>query len=417
MANLNSLPIAIIGAGPIGLSAAAHLHKQGQSFIVFEAGAQIADSVKTWEHVPMFTPWKYNLDSTCTEILSGYDWKHPEADEIPTGQELIEEYLFPLSETKEIKPFIRLGAKVTSISKRRVSKMKNAGREKAPFILYIQHENRREVFYARAVIDASGTWKTPTPIGANGLPALGELTNSNRIFYGIPDILGRHRKRYEAKNVTVIGSGHSAINALLELTDLKKTFPDMVLTWVLRKAKVEDTYSGFDQDELPGRGLIGQRVKALIRSGQIEVSTPFYVEALVLDADNKINIIGDNADERQFIITDEIICATGLRPDLEMLRELRISMDVMIECPTKLAPLIDPNIHSCGTVAPHGERELKHPEKDFYIVGMKSYGRAPTFLLATGYEQVRSVVDSLSRDWKAISKVECHAPADGSDAT
>lgn len=53
---------------------------------------------------------------------------------------------------------------------------------------------------------------------------------------------------------------------------------------------------------------------------------------------------------------------------------------------------LDPNIHSCGTVRPHGEQELHQSEKDFYIIGVKSYGCTPTFLIATGYEQVRFVV-------------------------
>ena len=80
------------------------------------------------------------------------------------------------------------------------------------------------------------------------------------------------------------------------------------------------------------------------------------------------------------------------------MRELRISLDPAVECPLALAPLIDPNVHSCGTVRPHGARELAHPEPGFYFAGMKSYGRAPTFLMITGYEQVRSIAADLAGD-------------------
>src|SRR5207237_1619589 len=93
---------------------------------------------------------------------------------------------------------------------------------------------------------------------------------------------------------------------------------------------------------------------------------------------------------------DEIIATTGFRPDLSPLRELRVRVDEILEAPPALAPLIAPNVHSCGTVPPHGARELGHPEKDVYIVGMKSYGRAPTFLMLTGYEQVRSIAFALT---------------------
>jgi hypothetical protein len=96
-----------------------------------------------------------------------------------------------------------------------------------------------------------------------------------------------------------------------------------------------------------------------------------------------------------------------------MLRELRIDLDSSLESARQLAALIDPNIHSCGTVRPHGEAELRQPEKNFYIVGMKSYGRAPTFLLATGYEQVRSVVAALVGDWESARNVQLELPETG----
>src|SRR6202022_3673233 len=76
---------------------------------------------------------------------------------------------------------------------------------------------------------------------------------------------------------------------------------------------------------------------------------------------------------------DRVIVATGQRPDLALTREIRLALDAWLESPRALAPLIDPNLHSCGTVPPHGHRELAHPEPNFYIAGIKSYGRAPTF--------------------------------------
>jgi hypothetical protein len=95
-----------------------------------------------------------------------------------------------------------------------------------------------------------------------------------------------------------------------------------------------------------------------------------------------------------------------------MLCEVRLEMDPGVEAPAQLAPLIDPKFHSCGTVAPHGAALLSHPDEDFYVVGMKSYGRAPT-LLATGYEQVRSVAAALAGDQEASARVELQLPETG----
>jgi hypothetical protein len=121
-------------------------------------------------------------------------------------------------------------------------------------------------------------------------------------------------------------------------------------------------------------------------------------------------VLGDTPAD---LVVDRVIVCTGFRPDLEMLREVRLSIDPSLECTAALGPLIDPNEHSCGTVRPHGASELAHPEKDFYVVGMKSYGRAPTFLLATGYEQVRSVAAMLAGDVAAAERVELQLPETG----
>ena len=110
---------------------------------------------------------------------------------------------------------------------------------------------------------------------------------------------------------------------------------------------------------------------------------------------------------------DRIVNATGFRPDLSPLTELRVDVDPVLQSARMLAPMIDPNVHSCGSVPPHGAAELAHPEPGFYIVGAKSYGRAPTFLLATGYEQVRSVVAELAGDHMAAADVELILPETG----
>jgi hypothetical protein len=146
-----------------------------------------------------------------------------------------------------------------------------------------------------------------------------------------------------------------------------------------------------------------------MESGKVLLAPDFHLEALEGTGEGLVARDG----ERLLPAVDEVVATTGFRPDLSLTRELRLSLDTSVEAPTALAPLIDPNVHSCGSVPPHGEAELRHPESGFYVVGMKSYGRAPTFLLLTGYEQVRSVAAFLTGDVEAAREVRLVLPETG----
>ncbi|HEX2620435.1 MAG TPA: NAD(P)-binding domain-containing protein, partial [Phototrophicaceae bacterium] len=316
-------------------------------------------------------------------------------------------------ELPEIHDQIQLNARVVAISRHNIDRMKDAGREDAPFILHVIYGDGSEALIeARAVIDASGTWHQPNPLGSSGLPAVGEKRFGQHIFYGIPDITGNQQSRYADQRVMVVGSGHSAINALLELAELRRSHPQTTIYWAMRGSNMQRVYGGGEDDALPARGRLGTRIQAHVNSGAIQIVSPFRVHEIAAAAGG-INVIGETPKGLETVQVDEIITANGARPDLEMLRELRLELDPSLESTRSLGPMIDPNIHSCGTVRPHGEAELRHPEKDFYIVGMKSYGRAPTFLLATGYEQARSVVAALVGDWEAAREVQLNLPETG----
>jgi len=410
--NPQNLPVAVIGAGPIGLAAAAHLVQRGEVPLVFEAGATIAANIRTWGHVHLFSPWRWCVDQAAVALLEAQGWQMPDPDTLPTGDELIDHYLLPLAQTPALQGHIHRNARVVAVSRRRIDKMKDRGRDAAPFVVQVLIDGVEERFLVRAVIDASGTWATPNPIGADGLFAPGELANAAKIAYGIPNILGVGRSRYAGKRVAVVGGGHSAINAILELADLCADAPATKITWILRKANVAATYGGLENDQLPGRGLLGLRIKQLVDQGAIEVVTPFFTTRIERVGE-QLRLIGDTLEGERSLTVDEVIGATGSRPDLAFLREVRLDLHASVEAPSAIAGLIDPNLHSCGSVPPHGERELRHPEPGFYMVGMKSYGRAPTFLLATGYEQVRSVVAGLVGDWAAAADVQLVLPETG----
>ncbi|WP_289142742.1 NAD(P)-binding domain-containing protein [uncultured Brevibacillus sp.] len=407
------LPVAIIGGGPVGLAAAAQLIDRGEPFVILEAGSQVGASVLEWGHVRMFSPWEYNMDKTAVTLLSKHEWVSPNLNDIPTGKDLVEKYMQPLADIPELALFIHVNSKVISIGKKDIDKMKTKGRDQVPFVIHYEQNGQQQTLEARAVIDASGTWKHPNPVGSGGIFTKGETEASNRITYGIPDVYGKQRDRYAGKKVLVVGSGHSAINTILELNRLKNEEPTTEIVWALRKKSIQETYGGGDADQLPARGALGTSIKNLVENGRLTVYTPVQIQEISNQSGVLVIQGMMNGEPFQLDGVDEIITNTGSRPDTQFLREVRYQVDPAIECVPALADLIDPNIHSCGTVRPHGEAELRQAEKDFYIVGMKSYGRAPTFLLATGYEQVRSVVAALVGDWDAAKRVELHLPETG----
>jgi hypothetical protein len=407
---MEALPVAVIGAGPIGLVAAAQLVARGERPVVLEAGDAVGDSIRRWSHVRLFSPWKYLTEPVSRGMLEETGWTLPDPDDLPTGGELVERLLEPLAALPAIAPHIRLGSRVLSVTRRGFDKTKTAGRDAAPFELLVRRaDGRRERVLARAVIDASGTYATPNPAGAGGLLAEGEREAAERIRYGIPDVLGRDRARYAGRRTLVVGSGHSAFNALLELAALANDAPGTEIVWAVRRRDPGLMFGGGERDALPARGSLGARMRALVESGAVRLVTGFRIDRL---ARTERGILAESA-EGVVGPVDEIVVTTGFRPELEMLREVRLEVDSALEAPVRLAPLIDPNVHSCGTVYPHGFAELAHPETDFYVVGMKSYGRAPTFLLLTGYEQVRSVVCALTGDLEGARSVELVLPETG----
>ena len=407
--SISTLPIAIIGAGPIGLAAAAHLSAKNEKFVIFESGHSVGFNILQWSHVRLFSSWNYNVDKVAVKLLENSAWKAPLMKRLPFGKELVEDYLMPLANLAEINPYIKLNSKVVAISKQGLDKMKNAERGEQSFIIYVERDGHTERIQAKAVIDATGTWGQPNPVNADNVWTQQERSLSSRITYGIPDVKEKDRSTFEHKRVAVVGGGHSAINTILELANLEGT----EIVWILRKNRVDEVYGGEALDALPARGQLGSRIHQLVDSGKINIYTPFLIHQ-VIEEDGTLTVQGSSKQKDSSIHNiDQIIANTGSRPDFSFLREIRLEIDSATESVSALAPLIDPNIHSCGTVRPHGEAERRQPEKNFYVVGMKSYGRAPTFLMATGYEQVRSIVAHLTGDQEAAIRVELDLPETG----
>jgi thioredoxin reductase len=333
---------------------------------------------------------------------------------MPTGAELISQYLEPLSRVPALADAIRFDRRVVAVTRLHTDKVTSADREALPFIVRTRdREGNEEEVAAHAVIDASGTWATPNPIGASGVAALGEKALANRVHYGIPDVLGAKRDEYAGRMTLVVGAGHSAANSILALAELAREVASTRIIWTTRGEALTRVFGGGAADELPARGKLGTDLKHLVDKGALRLVTGFKIRE-IRRFGTALTVLGTRRGGEESIDgVDSIIAATGQRPDLGILRELRLDLHTALECAAALGPLIDPNIHSCGTVRPHGAKELRHTEENFYLIGGKSYGRAPTFLLATGYEQARSVAAMLAGDREAAARVELQLPETG----
>jgi len=417
MAGNGHLPVVVIGAGPVGLAAAAQLHSVGLEPLVLEAGNRIGAAMRAWGHIRTFTPWRYIIDAAAEKALAPTGWTPPRGDIPPTGAEIVTRYLEPLATV--FGSSILIGTRVVAISRDGLDKSRTLGRDGRPFVVRVRGAGAGLAdIRARAVIDASGTWGQRNPLGASGLPALGEpeAEAAGLLVGPLPDVLGRDRARFAGKRSLVVGMGHSAANTLLDLAELAQEEPGTEVVWAIRGTDPRRLYGGGDDDQLRDRAKLGSNVKSHVESGRIAHVTGLSITGLDVAPDQTtVTVVGQTADAEERIEgVHTVVAATGFRPDLAILSELRLDLDAGLDAPSQLAPLIDPAFHSCGTVPPHGHRELAHPgEPGFFVAGMKSYGRAPTFLIATGNEQVRSIAAHLAGDDVAADEVQLVLPETG----
>ncbi|QYN22487.1 NAD(P)-binding domain-containing protein [Amycolatopsis sp. DSM 110486] len=401
---MSELPVVVVGAGPVGLAAAAQVLERGLEPLVLERGDRAGAAVAAWRHVRLFSSWSELVDPAAGRLLEPTGWIRPDSSGYPTGHEWAESYLRPLADA--LGGRVRFGAEVVGVARRGRDRVVDSGRDAEPFSVHVRAaDGAEERVFARAVIDASGTWVGVNPLGGEGLPAIGEAAAADRIVYRVPDLGDTAtRDRYAGRHIVVAGSGHSALTALVALSGLTEQDSSTRISWVLRRGGIGNTFGGGEADQLPARGALGKRAQAAVEAGLITVVTGFRTETVERDAAGRLTLV--SAAGQRLEEVDEVVTLTGFRPQLAWLSEIRLELDPTLQAPVRLAPLVDPNVHSCGTVYPHGAKELAHPEQDFYLAGMKSYGRAPTFLAQTGYEQVRSIAAELAGDHEAAARVE-----------
>jgi thioredoxin reductase len=395
--SLDHLPIAIVGAGPVGLAAAAHLRRYDLDFVVLEAGEGVGAAVRQWRHVRLFSAWAQNLDAAAVELLRAGGWPLPRLSQIPTGDELIRHYLEPLAAAPALRGRIMLANRVRSITRLSADRSSREKRDELPFELCIESggdgTRMPALLHARAVIDATGTLDTPKPTGANGLPIAGEAACRDLITYGVPS---PRALAAVGERVLVVGSGHSAMHGIVALT-FAAAHAGRTVHWAFRRENADCILCGDEADRFPARLVLQAKAREAVTAGRVRVHCD-TVFARAERTSSGIEMTWACGQRREF---DHVIVATGYKPDHGMTSELQMSLDPIYEAPLGMRGVLDLARGACAAVPAHGEAELRHVEPDFYIVGMRSFGRASSFLMRAGYEQVRTIAARLAGDDEA----------------
>ncbi|HEX5176077.1 MAG TPA: NAD(P)-binding domain-containing protein [Chthoniobacteraceae bacterium] len=381
--------LAIIGAGPIGLEAALAAPRDDYDLTVFERG-EIGASIVCWGHVRMFSPFGMNSSAAGRGLLAANGIAAPPCDALLTGREFVERYLAPLAAKLDAR--IETGVEVVAITRAGAGKMDHIAqpqRGATPFRLLLRrgHVERFEEF--DLVLDCSGTFLSPNPLGDGGIAALGETAVKERIAYGIA--AASNGAYPDAGRFLVVGGGHSAATVVRDLARI----PAREITWVVRRA-VSLPCTRIADDPLMERDRLATEANALAR--RIDFRPGTAVHEVRSDGNGFVVVLKQSGKPREptAIHVDHIIAATGFRPDPALTRELQVQTCWATEGTYKLAAaLLGSTGGDCLAVPAFGAETLLHPEPGYFALGMKSYGRAPDFLIKTGLEQIRALFEWL----------------------
>ncbi|MCA9069518.1 MAG: NAD(P)-binding domain-containing protein, partial [Planctomycetaceae bacterium] len=378
--------IAIVGAGPIGLEAALFARQSGFDVTVFERGT-IAANVQAWGHVRLFSPFSLNASPWGCEALKQHGHPLPGDEELLTGRAFAERYLVPLSQLPELDGCIREQTQVRSIGRAGQLKHQHIGkpaRQQTPFRLLLSHQQGEQIEQGDYVLDCSGTYPHHNWLGDGGMPCLGERNGLTQKSYELPDILGKDRERFANGLTLIVGSGYSAATAIVALGELAKTHPQTKAIWLTR-SESELPITPIPEDSLPERKRLTTLANQLALSdeGPIEWWQGRVVHSIFHGADHRWHItITNHSDQSVRVVANEVLALVGYRPDRALYEELQVHECYASQGPMKLAAaLIGDTSTDCLAQTGHGRETLKNPEPGFFILGAKSYGRNPRYLI------------------------------------
>lgn len=397
---MNRRRVAILGAGPIGLDCLLHCRLAGWEAVVYEKG-RIAENVRRWGHVRMFSPWAMNVSDAAREILPSEE-VDPEA--LPTGHEYVAGHLERLAAHPLLAGRVRTRTEVVAVSRGTLLKgerIASRARGTPPFRLLLRDRTGERVEEAEVVIDATGTFATPNWLGSGGIPAVGEHV-ARGVVRRIPDIEGSDRARFTGRRTLVVGAGHSAATAIIALGRLSEVDPGTRVVWLTRTSAAEPV-AEVEDDPLHERARIARAANLAAAGGSrwLERLPGVVVHSLRKDNGGFRVELGRETPERE-ISVDQVLALVGYRPDPVLTRELQVQTCWATEGTYPLAAALLSQARDAADCLTAGTgldaSTLRHPEPGFFTLGSKSYGRNPNFLLATGFRQVDDVIGLLGSE-------------------
>lgn len=394
--------VAILGAGPTGLEAALAAAESDWAFTLYEVGAEVADSIRDWGHVRLFSPWSLDVSPRMRRHLGTLGVEVPDDETCPTGRELRESALLPLAGSDLVAPRLRLGTRVVAVG--RTGLLKNEAiadpeRARRSFRLLVRDaEGREAIDEADVVIDCTGSYSQPNWIGDGGIPAPGELAASERITRRLPDLAGEPGA-WRGRTVLLVGAGHSAQTAVDALARLAEDDGSTRVVWALRSAEPE--WHVDPDDPLRERSRLTARARDLAdgASPAIDVRTGVAVDRFDLRSDGVDVTLRSEGGELETLTVDRVLGLTGSVGDHTLYRQLQVHECYATSGPMKLsAALLGAAGGDCLTQDSHGVETLINPEPGFFILGAKSYGRNNTFLMRVAWQQVDEVFGLLTAE-------------------
>ncbi|MEP7012917.1 MAG: FAD-dependent oxidoreductase [Acidobacteriota bacterium] len=387
--------IAILGAGPTGLEAALAAAERGLPFTLYEAAPRPAGHVRSWGHVHLFTPWSMSVSPRMRAALESAGVAVPDGEACPTGDQLAEGLLDPLASLAAIAPNLRLSARVKAVGREGLLKheeISTPARAARPFRLLVEDgEGNERIEHASVVIDTTGTYSNPNLLGDGGIPAPGELALDGEIRRQLPNFA--REGDWAGKTILVAGAGHSAQTAVRDLARLAERAPGTRVIWAIRGAAPSPAAD--HPDPLPERSELLREAAALGAGGSpaIEVRSGVAIESLRRDGE-RVEVSLRSPAGQETIAVDRILSLTGFVPNDSMYRQLQIHECYAFSAPMKLSAALlgaAGGGGDCLSQTSHGAETLVNPEPNFYILGIKSYGRNTNFLMRVGWEQVAEV--------------------------